>query len=162
MATGRALADSIVHRYLTLMRYRRHRSHLIRKEADISGRQLAVLRYLVQGAPRTVRQISRFLYVCDATTSVLLERMDRAGHVTRRRSDKDCRKVLVEPTEHGRQLAARAPMGVMDMMRTRLPTLPPSELAAIDEALRKLLELVQVDESLLERKSHCYHEGHHP
>jgi len=162
MATGGELADSIVHRYLTLMRYTRCRSQLIRKQADISGRQLAVLRYLVQGAPRTVRQISRFLYVCDATTSALLERMDRAGYVTRRRCEKDCRKVLVEPTEQGRQLAARAPMGVIDLMRTRLPTLPPSELAAIDEALRMLSELVQVDQALLERGGHHHREGRHP
>ena len=148
------LADSIVHRYLTLRRYQRHRSYLIRKQIGISGRHLAVLRHLVQDAPRTVTQISRFLYVRDATTSPLLERMERAGYVTRRRCHEDSRKVLVEPTERGRQVVAQAPMGVIDLMRTRLPTLPLGELVAIDEALQKLSDLVEVDPSLLDEGCH--------
>ena len=154
MDVARQLAESIVHRYLTLMRYRRCRSHLIRKRTNVSGRHLAVLRHLAQGPPQTVSAISRFLYVRDATTSVLLERMEGDGYVTRRRCLEDSRKVLVTPTELGRQVVVQAPMGVIDLMRTRLPTLPLAELAAIDQALERLSALVEVDESLLERGGH--------
>jgi len=154
METAKEVADSIVHRYLTLMRYRRYRTHLIRKKTSVSGRQLAVLRHLVECAPCNVREVSRFLYVRDATTSPLLERMEHGGYVTRRRCREDSRKVLVEPTDLGRQLAERAPMGVIDLMRTRLPKLPISELVPINEALKRLSALVEVDESLLARRTH--------
>ncbi|HUV95649.1 MAG TPA: MarR family transcriptional regulator [Anaerolineae bacterium] len=159
MDTARDLAGSIVHRYLTLSRYRRYCSHLIRKTTNVSGRQLAVLRHLVENAPLTVTEISRFLYVRDATASPLLERMEQAGYVTRRRCHEDSRKVHVEPTELGRQVALEAPMGIIELMRVRLPDLSVGELVAIDEALGKLSALVGVDESLLDRGSH--HGGRH-
>lgn len=162
MDTGRDLAGSIVHRYLTLMRYRRYRSHLIRKTTNVSGRQLSVLRHLVQSAPLTVREISRFLYVRDATASPLLERMEQAGYVTKRRCLEDSREVLVEPTELGRQVVSQAPMGIIELMRVRLPDLPVGELVAMDEALKKLSALVGVDESLLNRGSHYHRRRHHP
>ena len=159
MDTARDLAGSIVHRYLTLSRYRRYCSHLIRKTTNVSGRQLAVLRHLVENAPLTVTEISRFLYVRDATASPLLERMEQAGYVTRRRCHEDSRKVHVEPTELGRQVASQAPMSIIELMRVRLPDLSVGELVAIDEALGKLSALVGVDESLLDRGSH--HGGRH-
>ncbi|NLG51524.1 MAG: MarR family transcriptional regulator [Chloroflexi bacterium] len=150
MDKARELADSIVHRYLTLVRYQRYVSDVIRKEFEVSGRQLAVLRYLLQSSPRSVGEISALLYVRDATTSPLLERMERDGYVTRRRCSKDNRKVLIEPTDLGRELAQRAPLGTVAQMRVRLPELPVEELESIDAALRKLSEIADVDESLLD------------
>jgi len=143
------LAESIVHRYLTLVRYQRYVSEIIRRTTSISGRELAVLRYLVQQSPRSVKEISQFLYVREATTSPLLERMERDGYVTRRRSPDDNRRLLVEPTDLGREVVARAPMGTVTLMRVRLPTLPFEDLAAIDEALKKLSAIAEVDESVL-------------
>ncbi len=151
---GRAdeLAGSIVHRYLALKRYVRHFSSYARKTYKISGRQLAVLRYLVGHSPCTVGEISRFLEVRNATASPLLERMERDGHVTRRRCRKDNRRVLVEPTESGRTIAARAPMGPIELMRVKLPELPLEELEEIDGALRKLSDVARVNASLLDEE----------
>ncbi len=149
MSRSRELAESIVHRYLTLVRYQRRKSEQIRMSANISGKQLAVLRHLVEEGPQNVGQISHFLYVRDATTSSLLDRMERDGYVTRRRSTEDCRKVYVEPTEKGRQIAATAPAGTIWLLRSRLPELDPEELEPIDRALARLSELADVDESTL-------------
>ena len=150
MDKPRELAESIVHRYLTLVRYQRYRSNSINRELNVSGRQLAVLRYLLQHSPCTVGEISAFLYVRDATTSPLLERMERDGYITRRRCTQDNRKVLIEPTELGRDLAQRAPLGTVALMRVKLPELSVEELEAIDAALRKLSEIAKVDETLLD------------
>lgn len=144
------LSESIVHRYLTLVRYQRHVGDLIRRTFNISGRQLAVLRHLIQHGPCTVGQISQILYVRDATTSCLLDRMERDGYVTRRRSREDNRKVYVEPTEQGREVVARAPMGTIAVMRARLPEQPLEDLMLIDQALKKLSEIAEVDESVLD------------
>lgn len=149
MSKAQELADSIVHRYLTLMRYQRYMSELIRRTTNISGRELAVLRYLLQQGPRSVKEISQFLYVREATASPLLEQMERNGYVTRRRSPEDNRKLLVEPTDLGREVVAHAPMGTVTLLRVRLPALPVEELAAIDKALKRLSEIAEVDESVL-------------
>jgi DNA-binding MarR family transcriptional regulator len=148
--TAKALADSIVHRYLTLVRYQRHRSDLVRRTASISGRQLSVLHHLIDVGPRTVGQISQFLYVRDATASPMLERMEREGYVTRRRCQEDNRRVLVEPTALGRQIVEHAPQSMVWQLRVGLPELPIDELQTIDDALQRLSQIAAVDESILE------------
>jgi len=150
MSRSRELAESIVHRYLALVRYQRRKNEQIRAIADISGRQLAVLRHLVQEGPQTIGRIGRFLYVSDATTSSLLDRMERDGYVVRRRSTDDCRRVYVEPTEQGRRAAATAPAGAIWLLRTRLPEQSPEELEQIDRALARLSEIAGVDEEKLD------------
>jgi MarR family transcriptional regulator, organic hydroperoxide resistance regulator len=150
MDEARALAESVIHRYLTLTRYQRYKSDHIRKLTNISGRQLAVMRYLVQNGPRTVGQISQFLYVRDATTSSLLDRMERDGYVTRRRSHEDNRKVYIDLTDLGRQVVAQAPVGTVAQLRVRLPELPVEMLQTLDEALKMLSEIAEVDESVLD------------
>lgn len=150
MSKENELADSIVHRYLTLVRYQRHVSDTIRRTANISGRQAGLLLWLVTNGPRTVGQISQYLYVRDATTSSLLDRMERDGFVARRRCATDNRKVYVEPTERGREVALQVPMSMVTSLRARLPELPLPELEQIDAALQQLSAVAEVDESVLE------------
>jgi MarR family transcriptional regulator, organic hydroperoxide resistance regulator len=144
------LANLIVHRLLTLMRYRQHVSSQIQKETNVSGRQLAVLRFLVEHNPSSVGEISAFLYVRDATTSPLLDRMERDGLVTRQRCHEDARRVMIEPTPRGCELAATAPLSPIALMRARLPELPIAELEELDRAVARLSEIAEVDESILE------------
>jgi len=149
MSRAQELADSIVHRFLTLGRYRRYVSNLINTAVNLSGRDLATLRYLAQGGPRTVSQIGRMLYVRDATVSPMLERLEREGYVTRTRCREDARKVMVEVTTKGREIINQAPLGPVWLMRTHLPELPIEELEEIDHALARLSDIAGVDESLL-------------
>lgn len=148
MSTRKELTQSIVTCYLNLLRYQHRWGHRIHKEFEISGRQLAVLRCLLQRGPLNVREIARMLYISDATTSAILERMEQAGYVRRSRSEEDSRKVVVEPSEAGRQVAAQAPMGAVWRMREHLPELPVEELEAIDQAFKRVSEIARVDESL--------------
>ncbi len=148
--TQQELANSIVHRLLTLLRYRQHVSSQIQKETNASGRQLAVLRFLVEHNPSSVGEISAFLYVRDGTTSPLLDRMERDGLVTRTRCRQDARRVMVVPTPLGVELAAKAPLSPIARMRADLPKLSVRELQAIDEALQRLSVIARVDESVLE------------
>jgi len=145
-----ALAQSIVRRLLMLFRYQHRFAHQVQRDWGISGRQLSALRYLVQDGPHSVSEISRYLYIGDGTTSPMLERMENAGLVERRRCSKDARRVLVEATEKGRRLIEEAPLGLFGQLRQSLPQLPAEELAMLDAALERLMDLAQLDESLLE------------
>jgi DNA-binding MarR family transcriptional regulator len=146
--TSGELVASIMHRFLTLMRYQHRFGHKLRKHLNISGRRLSVLRYLVETGQHTVGEISRFLYIRDATISPLLECMEENGYVRRHRCPDDNRKVLVESTEKGRDMVARAPMGPVWQMRTHLPDLSIEELEVIDKALSRLHEIAGLDETL--------------
>jgi len=150
MADAQELTDAIVHLYLSLVRYQRSRNQEIKKETGLSGRRLAILRCLIQQSPRSVGEIGRYLYVSDATVSRILDDMEARGHVTRRRCEKDSRRVLVEPTVEGRQVAEAAPPGVVATMRDALPGLPVEELERMEWALKRLTDLVQVDVSVVE------------
>lgn len=144
------LVDSIVHRYLSLVRHQRTAAHEIKRATGQSGRRIAILRCLMLESPRTVGQISRYLYVSDATVSRILDDMEEHGLVSRRRCTVDSRRVLVEPTAAGRAVAEAAPRGAISTMRELLPTLTVEELTAIDAAMARLSDLVQVDISVME------------
>jgi len=144
------LARSIVHLYLSLMRHQRSVHQQIKKETGQSGRRMAILRCLLEKSPRTVGEIGRYLYVSDATVSRIVDDMEGHGLVTRRRCQADSRRVLVEPTEAGRELVETAPKSVVALMRERLVTLPVEELEAIEAALASLSELVGATMSVSE------------
>jgi len=97
-----------------------------------------------------VGEIGRYLYVSDATVSRILDDMETRGYVSRRRCSKDSRRVLVEPTEAGRDLVAIAPKGVVSTMRETLPELDVGELERMEWSLKRLTELVQVDVLVVE------------
>ncbi|MFO7916457.1 MAG: MarR family transcriptional regulator [Anaerolineae bacterium] len=147
MSKADELSTSILNRYLSLLRYQHRYGHKLRKEFGISGRQLAVLRHLLRVGTCTVGEMSNLLYISDASTSKLLERMERDGYIRRRRCEKDNRKVLVDPTEAGREIAARAPMGTIWRMRVKLPELPVEELEHIDKAIATLSEIAGVEQN---------------
>ncbi len=150
MADVAELVTGIVSRLLTFIRYQHRFSHKMRAAYGIGGRQLSVLRFLESDGPQSVGSISRHLWVRDATASPLLERMEEDGYVVRRRSPVDNRKLIIEATDKGRQVIGEAPLGPMNTLRKRLPTLEPAELEALLGALDRLVELADIDPEIAE------------
>ncbi|MGX1309630.1 DNA-binding MarR family transcriptional regulator [Amorphus suaedae] len=70
--------------------------------------QYLVMLVLWEGTPRSVGDLGRALYLDSGTLTPLLKRLEQAGLVTRRRDPADERRVLVDLTEEGRALRARA------------------------------------------------------
>jgi len=151
MSDPQERAQSIVNLFLGIVRYQRYLSQNIKRETGQSGRRLAILRCLLEKSPRSVGEIGRYLYVSDATVSRILDDMEGDRYVTRARCKKDSRKVLVEPTDLGRELAAGAPSNAIGLLRKRLPELPDSELEKIEWSLHRLWEIVQVDQAVVGR-----------
>ncbi len=150
MSDPRELSESIVRNLLSLMRYSHRLGHRLRREHGISGRRLSVLRYLGESGEHSVSEISHYLNLRDGTVSPLLDGMAQDGLVTKERCANDSRKVLLKVTEYGREVAASAPMTAFGLLRQELPTLSLNELSAIDAAVARIVELAQLDESLME------------
>lgn len=148
--SAKELAESIVRNLLILVRYSHRLGHRLQKEYGISGRRLSIIRYLLEDGEHSVSEISRYLNLRDGTTSPLLEDMVQNGLLTKRRCPKDNRRILLSVTEKGKEIAQSAPMTLFGQLRRVLPSLPEDELAHIDRALARIIELADLDESLME------------
>ncbi len=150
MQDSQSLSESIVRKLLSLMRYSHRLGHRLRREYGISGRRLSVMRYLDEDGEHSVSEISRYLNLRDGTVSPLLECMVQDGLLTKRRCPKDSRRVLLTVTDHGREVTSLAPLTVFGQLRRELPNLSPTDLQALDDAMSRIIDVAQLDQSLLE------------
>lgn len=91
-------------------------------------------------------QVQAFIHKSPSTTSSLIAQLEEKGHVTRTRSRRDNRVVIVELTSSGRQIAENTPLGGMPLLRRRLGTLPKQRLTEIDGVLDEIMQLMGVTE----------------
>ncbi len=138
-----APAREAIRKFLVLYRYLRHYGRNLQCEG-VRGRDLSTLRYLHEEGPLTIGQIAEYLFINVSSTSELISRMEDAGYVARRRSKADSRVVFVELTPEGEQLAEGIPTGGIPLLRERMKTLPFDQLALIDEAMSKLIQVMEI------------------
>lgn len=96
--------------------------------------------HALQDGPLTQRQVAAASRVQEQTMSRVLDRLQRSGHVTRRRDEQDRRRLVVEATPDGLDvLTAVVRAGVSDELVTAHLDDAPSfraELVRLVEALR--------------------------
>jgi DNA-binding MarR family transcriptional regulator len=137
------LSDQVFHQFLDLLRYARQYARQMIAEQGIKPRQFSVLRYLLDGGPATVGQVQAFLHRSASTTSTLVAQLEEMRYVTRTRSIKDNRVVIVELTESGREMAENTPLGGLPLLRRRLEGLPEERLHQIQDALQEISQLME-------------------
>ena len=73
------------------------------RSMDMGENELLVLRYLTRARQRretvTPVQLSRYLGITSASTTALLDRLARSGHITRMPNPHDRRSVHIEPSD---------------------------------------------------------------
>jgi DNA-binding MarR family transcriptional regulator len=126
-----------------LFRYLRQYSRQVSKQG-IRPRQFSVLLFLRESGPATVGQVQEYLYHSASTTSSVIAQLEKAGLLTRTRSEQDNRVVIVELTPAGQEAAQNTPLGGIPLLRRRLAALPQERLQVIHEALGELLQLMEV------------------
>jgi len=133
-----------IQKFLVLYRYLRHYGRNA-QSPGLRGRDLSTLRYLYEEGPMTVGQIREYLFISTSSTSELVSRMEEAGNVARRRSKEDSRVVFVALTPEGERVAQETPTGGVPLLRERIKALPKEDLALIDEAFTKLIQVMEID-----------------
>lgn len=141
----RNLHTATIHKFLTVYRYMRRQGRQMHKEG-ISGRKIAMLRYLLEAGPQTIGQLRDYLYIGDSSTSELVAWLQKAGYVTRVRSAADNRVVIVTLTPAGRAVVENIPLGGVPLLRERLKTLSPERLSTIHEAMTQIIQLLELDD----------------
>lgn len=139
------LAQEAVHKFLKLNRYLRSYARQMDKHG-VRPRQFAVLRFLLESGEATVGQVQGHLYCSPSTTSATIARLEESGHVTRSRSDRDNRVVVVNLTAKGRDIAENMPLGGIPLLRRRIGELSTTNLETINDALSDLMKLMEIEE----------------
>ncbi|WP_157729373.1 MarR family winged helix-turn-helix transcriptional regulator [Tumebacillus algifaecis] len=75
---------------------------------DLSGPQVQILELLEWYGPSNVSHLAERLYVTCGAVTLLADKMQKAGYLTRERSEQDRRVVMVSLTEKGRELLTEA------------------------------------------------------
>ena len=76
------------------------------KRVGLTGPQLMILQEIVQAGEVSVGEVAKAISLSQGTVTGILERMEKRELVTRRRSDTDRRRVLVQATKAGKTLLA--------------------------------------------------------
>ena len=109
----------------------------------ITGPQLVCLVTLCDDGAMTSAELSRRVFVSASTITGIIDRLERAGYVVRKRDDIDRRRVLLQPTDTGFKLAYRAPSPIQDLLVERLQELPELERSAIAMSLQRIVDLME-------------------
>jgi DNA-binding MarR family transcriptional regulator len=140
MAVNRALEsqpdlDAIVEAMVYLYTESRRITKGLAGRYGLTGPQLAVIKMLEPVGMLSLSELSSLIRARNSTVTGIVDRMERDGWVTRRRSDADRRVINIELTEKGQKLAAGISIEPVQIFRQVL-----SELSARDAAdLRRIL-----------------------
>ena len=119
--------------------------HLRRELAPlgITGGQAALLHAVRTNPGIGVRDLARREGVSAASMSTALTRLETAGLLARSRTGVDRRRVGLELTESGHRVLRSARSRRTAWLAARLTHLTPEQLAAVDDAIEPLLELLE-------------------
>lgn len=147
MSTGQAdLYTDSIHNFLRIFRYVNRYARQIRS-VGISGRRVGALRRLLDAGPQTIGQLSAHHYINDSSTSEMVAHLEKLGYVKRTRSTTDSRVVLVEVTPAGEKLVQEVPLGGVALLRVRLRELPAERLRAINQALKDIVQILEINDA---------------
>ena len=139
------LAQHAFSRFLAIHHYLRRYERQI-SEHGVRPRQFSLLRFLHENGPTTVGDFQQYQHTSPSTASALIAQLEEQGFVTRSRSEKDNRVVIVSLTSKGRDVAVKAPMGGMPLFRRQLLSLKKKELEQMHGVLGEIMALMEVEE----------------
>lgn len=115
-----------------------------RDSMSMGENELLVLRYLLRDSTRRVRpgELSRYLGLSTASTTALLDRLERSGHVTRAANPDDRRSIFIQVTPRA-HTEVRQTLGDMhDRMLAAVIDMTPDESAAVIAFLKRMSDAV--------------------
>ncbi len=106
------------------------------EELDLTGRQYAALAVLADDRPGSQQELARLLGLVPGLVVGLLDDLEGRGLVARRRSPQDRRRTVVELTDAGRDLLARADALAARVEEELLADAGPAEREALHGVVR--------------------------
>ncbi len=111
----------------------------------LSWGQFAALRTLVVAGRGTTKDLARSMGVTTGNITGLVDKLELAGHVVRRRSRADRRVVVLEPTTKGRRLMEELRRAVVEEVGASFAAWSLRDLRTLERLLRRVIEAAPCD-----------------
>jgi len=116
------------------------------RRSELTASQLLVLQHLGAKGAALPSAIARAIDLKQATVTVLVNKLEEAGLVTRRRDTEDRRRVWVELTDAGRAASARSPDLLQERFERGFLRLEEWEQAMMITVLERVASLLDAGE----------------
>jgi DNA-binding MarR family transcriptional regulator len=110
------------------------------QELGVTGPQRFTVRMLGEEGPLSAGELADHLELHPSTLTGVLERLVRAGLVTRSVDPGDGRRAVLTLTEAGRRVDRRQSGTVEEAVRTALSEAPPGDRAAAERVLERIVK----------------------
>jgi len=121
-------------------------SRKLASQSELTASQLLVLQHVAQRGKALPSAIARDIDLKQATVTVLVNKLEQAALVTRRRDTRDRRRVWIELTDEGRTVLARSPDLLQSRFERGFEGLQEWEQAMIIATLERVASLLDADE----------------
>lgn len=121
-------------------------SKKLMKASGLTSSQRIVLQTLTQKGPVIPSAIAREVSLSQATVTVILDRLEQNGLISRQRSQSDRRNVVVEISDAGRQCLADAPPALQSGFLKSFGELADWEQQMLIASLQRLAELMSAED----------------
>jgi MarR family transcriptional regulator, organic hydroperoxide resistance regulator len=118
-------------------------SYAVSNKFGITGPQLWVLKTISQNESLHLGELGKRMYLHPSTITGLIDRLEKKGYVERDRGREDRRVVKLHLTSKGKDLVKRAPNPIQGKMIYGLRKLKKGELTSIDDAIQKLVHIME-------------------
>jgi DNA-binding MarR family transcriptional regulator len=135
-----ALSTETLKQFRIIISAVRHHFRALEEACGISGAQVWILSAIAENPGVTVSHLSETLSVHVSTASNMLDKLDKAGLVERKRSHTDRRVVNLHLTAKGQQILDRAPKPLTGLVPYALDKLPEKALARLHKDLALLIQ----------------------
>lgn len=116
----------------------------VQRVAGVSGSQVWILQELLQAKGIGVSELAGKLAIHQSTCSQLVEKLVRAGYVTKIRSAEDQRRVGLSVTTRGRRAVALAPGPAAGVLPEALGQLSRADLLRLQRGLQRVIEALDI------------------
>ncbi|MGL6258668.1 MarR family winged helix-turn-helix transcriptional regulator [Vibrio sp. WXL103] len=120
-------------------------SKKLSKEAGLTGPQLILMRAIRELGDVNLRQLAEHTNMSSATTTIILDRLERNQLVVRMRSTTDKRKVHASLTDKGLQLLDSAPMPLQDHFISEFQNLQEWEQTLLLSSVQRLASMMNAE-----------------
>lgn len=116
------------------------------KRSELTASQLLLMQHVARFGEALPSAIAKAIDLKQATVTVLVNKLEEAGLVTRRRDTEDRRRVWVELTEPGRAALRSSPDLLQNRFERGFESLEEWEQAMIIAILEKVASILDADE----------------
>jgi DNA-binding MarR family transcriptional regulator len=116
------------------------------KEYGLTGPQIIILKEIYAKEGITVSEIAANINLSQSTVTNILDRLEKRGLITRRRSDTDKRRVIVKIEDAGMEMIKNDPSLLQEHFIQRFRKLQDWEQSAILSSLQRVASMMDATE----------------